>query len=1294
MKIFSRPKVSKICGALAAVCMASQPLTAYTATIAPTLAEVPIQGVNRVKPNIMYTMDDSGSMANEYLPDYAGEDDYSDSNVNYCRDKASCSGGNTVPTYAEPPIRSSAFNKIYYDPSQTYGVGKKSDATDLAYEKAAIGTWTQIFTNPYANYPSASNSSTVNLAPTAGTPTAALNTSSGSYPDTIWCRNTTTAPADYKTADTDGSVCRRNGRAYSLVGSGGNATPAIAAGYNYPNNSNPPVSCSGSQKCKFVNPYTVYGYPYYYTISQVQFCSAKDSNGWGTTPCNSRWDPTTYKYVRYGTGGLTFDPAAFKRIDITPAGFLINGVSGANPSGRTYAQEVDNFAKWYAFDRTRTQAMKTAGGIAFSALDQTSRVGLNTLNSYSSKFMNVADFTTANKVSWFTKFYSVSPSGTTPSIDAMWRVGEYFSNRGAAAGLPSPADPLDPVTGKCQANYHLLSTDGYWNQSVGSYAGLAGAVGNQDLTVPALPVANTGTGFTTGQPFPLPYREGSGSNSMSNGMADVAMYYWIHDLRPAVPDQGKDTIAPWQHVVFYGLSIGAEGTIPYAATPPSNVTWPKPVSLQPAAIDDLWHGAVNSRGKYFDAQNPRQLAESVVSALADFTDQSGTGTAIGIAGAQLSATNQFGYRTSYEIGLWGDVKKYALDIDTGVLPVDADGNPVAAAIWSAAATLDAQAAVTGSGASQVVGWDVNRKIVTVNDSTSAVVPFRLASLSAAQQTSLNAGWSGVTPAVTAQLILNYLRGDQTNEGISTNNFRARSHILGDIVDSGAVPVGAPNQPYDDGGNPGYPAFLTSKASRAPVVYVGGNDGMLHAFDDTVTNGGKETWAYVPKALFGSGDPNDTGHAPTSAFQLGALTYRRGGIPLFSHKFYVNATPRVWDVDFTNANVSNVTGPPTSGNDWRTILVGGLGAGARAVYALDVTNPVAVTDTEASVAASGRVLWEFTDSNLGYVFDSPTLVKTRRYGWVALVTSGYSNPGGKGFLYVLNPKTGALLQKLSTGVGSDAAPSGLSAVRAFVNSRKDPYLLQAYAGDLLGNVWRFDLSSADDTKWKVELIAKLTDPNGNAQPITTGVRIEIDQNNNVDRYLFVGTGKLLDQSDLSDQSTISSMYVIKDGTRTTPEPAPATPYSRANLNAVNGSTISGFASAPTGRGWYQDALDANQKIITDVYADVQVVVFAFSRPSTDPCLGALAATLFARDLTTGNSVLQSAGGGSTVITSADIDSGLAGVALVQAEQSTTNLAPPVHVLATTLRGQVYSFGVKLSSNAGTKHRVSWRLVNSN
>ena len=271
---------------------------------------------------------------------------------------------------------------------------------------------------------------------------------------------------------------------------------------------------------------------------------------------------------------------------------------------------------------------------------------------------------------------------------------------------------------------------------------------------------------------------------------------------------------------------------------------------------------------------------------------------------------------------------------------------------------------------------------------------------------------------------------------------------------------------------------------------------------------------------------------------------------------------------------------------------------------------------------------------------------------------------------------------------------MSTIRAYVLSRKDPYVLQAYGGDLKGNVWRFDLSNPDASKWgKGELIAHLENK-GKPQPITTGVRVEIDQNNNVDRYLFVGTGKLLDQLDLSDASVINSVYVIKDGTRTTPEPVPATPYSRTNLNEVNGANIAGFTTTPTGRGWYQDAPRADAKVVTDVYADVQIVVYAFSYPSSDPCEAILAATLYARDLTTGNSVLESSAGGTggSVVASVDILGGIAGVTLVQAVASAADMAPPLQVQVTTLTGQVYSFGARLSSAAGSRHRVSWRLMN--
>ena len=1283
--IAARPNAcTRMLAATLAAAVALQPLVVHAATIQETLAEVPIQGLNPVKPNIMFTMDDSGSMGWDFLPDYVA---WVASGIAHCRDGIQCGGATSQPgggyTFSQydPPVRSAAYNFAYYDPTAAYRAGKKSDGTDLPCEgsDATCGApWTAVYANGFANYPGSNNGATIDLTT--------------AYPDSVWCINSSTTTVEKQTADSNGSVCRRNGRPYSAVTVSGNTTPAISAGYNYPNAS---ASCVGSEKCKFIYEFPLNGSPYYYTISKVQFCSSKDAAGWGTTPCTTQWDPTTYKYVRYGTGAATFDPQAFTRVDIKPSGFLVNGASAANPNGRTYAQEMANFASWYAFYRTRILSMKAASGIAFSALDQNSRVGFHTLWENATLFTNVKDFTAANKQTWFTNAYKVAPSGGTPLPDAMWRIGELFAGNLAGSGLSGATDPLDPVTGKCQPNFHLLSTDGYWNSAL-SYT----SRGDNDLTVPSLSNLPGATGFTPGQSFPRPYVESSPATS--NSLADLAMYYWIRDLRPSIADKVKDSSAPWQHVSTYGLSIGARGTIDYPnginAVSSGTATWPAATgSGGPEAIDDLWHASINSRGKFFNASNAQQLAESIVAALADFTDQSGTGTAVGMGGAQLSVTNQYAYKTSYETGLWGDVKKYAIDIGTGVLPLDANGNPANPPLWSAARELDAQAAVSGA----VNGWDTQRRIVTINDSTGSVVPFRLSNLSATQQSSLTAGWSIAAVQPTAQQVLNYLRGDKSNEGINTASLRTRSHILGDIVYSGAVPVGAPSGPYADTGaagspNPGYNAFKSAKALRTPMVYVGSNDGMMHAFVDNTPNGGKEAWAYIPKVLFGGGDPNDTAHTTSAAFQLGALAYRRGGIPLYAHKFYVNATARVWDVDFAYTNSAT---QPATGNDWRTMLVGGLGAGGRSVYALDVTNPVAPpppfvsTDTETTSAS--KVLWEFTDANLGYVYDAPTLVKTSAYGWVILVASGYNNPGGRGYLYVLNPnaptRAGQLLKKipLPNDAGTDADPTDLSTIRAFTASRQNPYVLQAYGGDIRGNVWRFDLSSSDANQWKAEKIATLKDATGQRQPITTGVRIEIDQNNNVDRYIFVGTGKLLDQQDLVDTSVINSFYVIRDGTWTVPEPAPTVPYSRTNLTAVNGSTIAGIGAAPIGRGWYQDGTDGSLKINSDVYADVNVAVYGFSKPSDDPCLGVLSSKLYARDLTTGNSLLIGSSG--SIVANVDIVGGIAGVALIQADSASSSAPPPVLVQVTTMNGQVESVPVSLAGAVTQKHRVTWGLV---
>jgi type IV pilus assembly protein PilY1 len=262
-------------------------------------------------------------------------------------------------------------------------------------------------------------------------------------------------------------------------------------------------------------------------------------------------------------------------------------------------------------------------------------VGFHTLwenASATAGFLNILPFDPANKTTWFTNLYAVTPVGQTPLPDAAYRIGEYFSHSGNS-GLPSVNDPLAGATGRCQRNYHLLSTDGYWNLPLS-----AGNVDDRDRTVPgSLP--GPIPGFTSGNPFPRPYYEGP--TASSNSLADLAMRYWINDIRTDVDDNVQDTVAPWQHVTLYGLSIGARGSIDaagLAAITAGTKDWPQPLGNGgPDSIDDLWHAALNSRGKYFNAANPQQLAESIVSALADFVGPDGTGTAIGTAGPSSTA---------------------------------------------------------------------------------------------------------------------------------------------------------------------------------------------------------------------------------------------------------------------------------------------------------------------------------------------------------------------------------------------------------------------------------------------------------------------------------------------------------------------------------------------------------------------------------------------------------------------------------------------------------------------------------
>jgi len=355
-------------------------------------------------------------------------------------------------------------------------------------------------------------------------------------------------------------------------------------------------------------------------------------------------------------------------------------------------------------------------------------------------------------------------------------------------------------------------------------------------------------------------------------------------------------------------------------------------------------------------------------------------------------------------------------------------------------------------------------------------------------------------------VINYLRGDRSGEG---STFRPRAGLLGAVINAEPV-VDATNN----------------------MVYLASGEGMLHAISTTT---GAEQWAFVPQGVLGS---------------IGA-TVQRG----YVFKTQLDATP--------------VIGRYTDGG--AKLLVGGLGAAGRSYYALDVTQPNVLTESD----AAAQVKWTFPSitqvaqrAQMGFAMGKPVIVKTATQGHVVLVTSGYdggtTTGDGKGRLWMLDANTGAVLSEFVTTAGSNAAEAGLAQVAAY---REDDNTVQfVYAGDLLGNMWKFDLAAGTTT-----LLATLKDGQGNAQPVTTTPLLTRINNK---RIVMVGTGRLLDISDFGG-SSVQSFYAITDGAALANARTALTPLAIDNVSKL----ISGKVDWTTSRGWYFD-LPASQLVNTD------------------------------------------------------------------------------------------------------------------
>ena len=764
------------------------------------------------------------------------------------------------------------------------------------------------------------------------------------------------------------------------------------------------------------------------------------------------------------------------------------------------------------------------------------------------------------------------------------------------------------------------------------------------------------------------------SGGASDTLADVAEYYYMTDLRTSAlgnctgaagvdvcqniltAGAGSDT-ANWQHMTTYTIGLGVSGTLTYDPNYLTQSTgsyvnltqgtanWPNPGDgLEAVNIDDLWHAAVNGRGKYFAAKDATGLSAAITGALTSAGATVGTGSSAAVSTLSLvNGGNNQAYLASYTTLEWtGDLTAHAVNSSTGAVDTSV-------AIWSARTRLDSMAASSrwifhrkpGSTVPQTFdyatlstnGFGGN----FTNFCTKSNVPQQCATLTATQKTS----------AADGTKLVNFLRGDNAYE-VATNStdpfFRTRTHKLGDFVNGSPVYVQKPPFSYAD---TGYSAYVASKSSRKAMVYAAGNDGMLHAFSAATVDGGTEMWAYVPSMVM------------SNMYRLADTAYAT------NHQFYVDGTPVVGDI--------------FDGTDWKTILVGGLNGGGKGYYALDISDP-----------ASPKTLWEFSsDANLGLSYGNPIITKRADGTWVVVVTSGYNNTAGDGLghLYVLNANTGSVLLNLATTAGSSVNPSGLAKINAWVDTTTDNKAMRFYGGDLLGNLWRFDIDNRIAPSGnEATLLANFT-VGTTPQPITSIPKtLTVSSGASTYPVVVLGTGQYLGTSDITTTDQ-QSIYAIKDTLAATGwgniRAGTSPLVTKTATLGTNTSTVStNTVDWGTKAGWVLDLPTSRERVSVDMEVQFNTLAAVTAIPGGNICSPSGSSWLYLLNVADG-----SAAGANPVALGNFL---AAGITWVQTSGGDSKLEISGEVVNNKPTVRTAAVGSSAAA-AGTVRRSSWREI---
>jgi type IV pilus assembly protein PilY1 len=816
------------------------------------------------------------------------------------------------------------------------------------------------------------------------------------------------------------------------------------------------------------------------TFSQ-QFCVPINVTTLTSNVCNAATETFTLAHYYNLTSGNGTSANHFTRVNIDSASAPFpkapnRSDCNTTPGVCTLVEEQQNFSNWFVFSRNKIFAAIGGTATAFYSVPPDYRFGYGSINQGSSYIDGVntqtikrglRPFSGTDKANFYTWLHNLTLTGGTPLRRAMGDVGEYFSradNAGPWGATPGINDPTPHLA--CRRSFHILMTDGRWN---GDQASNIAARSNVDNTVATTVITNP-YGSTFQYTPTRPFRD-----SNANMLADVAMFYWVNDLRPDLANLVKpsgDNPAFWQNMVNYTIAFGQNGNLTYPTDLPAlrgDVSPPKDWGTN--EIDDLWHSAINSRGLYASAADQKSYSDAISTIINSIDNLNSSDAGIAVSSKVLS-TGTRKYSPEYATNVWsGDITAIALDSQTG---------SSTGVVWRASENIPAP---------------VNRSIFTFKDSTTRGFNFTWVDLTAQGM----AASLGVSASEGPGLV-SYLRGDRSGEGTI---YRARAKVLGDIINSSPASVkDSLDMQYDflsagTSGKSTYREFLRNKKYREGQIFVGSNDGMLHAFAEST---GIETFAFVPRTVLN---------------RVKALS-----IAPYDHRYFVDGP--IAEADIYDSS--------QSGTGWRNLVIGSGGAGAKNVFAVNIPVPRSPDGNAALVTrllppAGKDILWEinnYTDgfNELGYLLHTPETGIMRDGQWVVIFGNGYESASGKAQLFIVNAVTGALIKRIDTGIPSSGGGNGLGGVRLVRDSARR--VVAAYAGDLRGNLWKFDLSGSTAASWAVAFsgtsgpskpLFTALNRNGQVEPITAAPAYISHPLGGV--QVLVGTGKLFERIDTSN-----------------------------------------------------------------------------------------------------------------------------------------------------------------------------------